>query len=76
MEGKLGTRRLSSPHKFQVSNVCKSPREMNPRFARSTHSQMSTNILDHVRPLAILLEANFQNRDSRRATAAPPKARR
>ena len=34
---------------------------MNRLFARSVHPKMSTNILDHVRTLAVLLEAKFSN---------------
>ena len=44
---------------------------MNPLFARSIHAKMSTNILDHVRIFAVLLEAKFSNGGSRRAATAP-----
>ena len=47
---------------------------MNPLFARSVHPKMSTNILDHVRTLAVLLEAKFSNGGSRRAATAPTRA--
>ena len=48
---------------------------MNPLFARSIPSpKMSTNILDHVRTLAVLLEAKFSNGGSRRAATAPTRA--
>ena len=43
-------------------------------FACSTQSKMSTNILDHVRTLAVILEAKFSNGGSRRAATAPTKA--
>ena len=47
---------------------------MNPLFARSVHPKMLTNILDHVRTLAVLLEAKFSNSGSRRAATAPTRA--
>ena len=46
----------------------------NQLFACSTQSKMSTNILDHVRTLAVILEAKFTNGGSRRAATAPTKA--
>ena len=47
---------------------------MNPLFARSVHPKMSTNILDHVRTLAVLLDAKFSNGGSRRSATAPTRA--
>ena len=47
---------------------------MNPLFARSVHPKMSTNILDHVRTLAVLLKAKFSNGGSRRTATAPTRA--
>ena len=47
---------------------------MNRLFARSVHPKMSTNILDHVRTLAVLLEAKFSNDGWRRAATAPTRA--
>ena len=48
--------------------------KMNPLFARSIHAKMSTNILDHIRTLAVLLEAKFSDGGSRRAVTAPTRA--
>ena len=47
---------------------------MNPLFAHSIHPKLATNILDHVRTLAVILKGKFSNGGSRRAGTAHTRA--
>ena len=45
--------------------------KLNLLFSRSIHPKMSTNVLDHIRALAVLSQGEFSNDGSRRAGTAP-----